>query len=140
VALGKALLAAQSPDRVREIFAAQLEAEGRLASLTENSITSLPELDEDLARVRERGYAEEHGEAVLGRCCMAVTAPFGAHPDTLVGIGVSMDAARFEEAGEVVLRGLQDARDQIAREVLGRAAIGEEASRTELLIGGMTQW
>lgn len=140
VALGKALLAVHPDDRVREIFTDQLNAEGHLAALTEDTITTLDELNENLAQVRRHGYAEEHGEAVVGRCCMAVTAPFGEHPDRTVGIGVSMDAARLHEAHDVVLGGLQEARDQIAREVLGRAAIGEEASRTELLIGGMTQW
>ncbi|HWD64193.1 MAG TPA: IclR family transcriptional regulator [Solirubrobacteraceae bacterium] len=140
VALGKALLATLAPERVPEIFADQLSAEGQLASLTESTITSLEELAEDLDRVRVRGYAEELGEAVAGRCCVAVTVPFDAVSQTTVGIGVSMDAVRHDELRGVVLDGLRDARDQITREVNGRAAIGEEPSRTELMIGGMTQW
>jgi DNA-binding IclR family transcriptional regulator len=140
VALGKALLAVLPSERVREVFAEQLESEGRLAALTENTITTLEELAEDLERTRERGYAEEHGEAVAGRCCMAITAPFGARSRATVGIGVSMDAGRRDELHHVVLSGLREARDQIAREVSGRAAIGEEASRIELMIGGMTNW
>lgn len=140
VALGKALLARLAPERVPEIFARQLQTEGRLAALTEDTITSPEDLMEDLARVRQRGYAEELGEAVGGRCCMAVTAPFDDRSQSAVGIGVSMDASRRDELHDLVLAGLRDARDQISREVLGRAAIGEETSRTELLIGGMTQW
>ena len=140
VALGKALLALQADDRVREIFAPQLEEQGRLTAITERSITGLDDLVSELARVRDVGHAEEHGEAVAGRCCLAVTASLGQIEGRGVGISVSMDEARFHEARDTVLDGLQEARDQIAREVRGRAAVGDNASGAELMIGGMSHW
>jgi DNA-binding IclR family transcriptional regulator len=140
VALGKALLALHTDDRVRRLFARQLEEHGQLTAITENTITRLDDLVSELARVRGVGHAEEHGETVPGRCCIAVTAPFGQLEGRAVGISVSMDEARFEEARPAVLRGLREARDQIAREVRGRAAVGDEASGTDLMIGGMSHW
>lgn len=140
VALGKALLALNTDDRVREIFAPQFERQGKLTAITEKSITGIEDLLSQLARVRAVGHAEEHGEVVAGRCCMAVTAPFGACPERAVGISVSMDEARFREARDSVLNGLGQARDEISREVRGRAAVGDQASSADLMIGGMSPW
>jgi DNA-binding IclR family transcriptional regulator len=140
VALGKALLALDTDDSVRDIFAPQLEQHGQLTAITKNTITELDDLLSQLARVRALGHAEEHGEAVAGRCCMAVTAPFGGLEQRAVGISVSMDEARFQEARDAVLEGLREARDQISREVRGRAAVGDETSGTDLMLGGMSPW
>jgi IclR family pca regulon transcriptional regulator len=140
VALGKALLALETDDRVRDFFTPQLKRQGQLTAITENTITRLDDLVAQLAQVRTLGHAEEHGEAVAGRCCMAMTAPFGALEGRAVAISVSMDEARFEEARDAVLKGLREARDQISREVRGRAAVGDGASGTDLLIGGMSPW
>jgi DNA-binding IclR family transcriptional regulator len=140
VALGKALLALHTDDRVRRLFAPQLEEQGQLTAITENTITRLDDLVSELARVRATGHAEEHGESVPGRCCIAVTAPFGQLEGRAVGISVSMDEGRFHEARDAVLNGLREARDQIAREVRGRAAVGDEASGADLMIGGMSHW
>jgi DNA-binding IclR family transcriptional regulator len=140
VALGKALLALQTDAEVRQIFKPVLERQGRLTPITEYTITGLDDLIDELARVRAAGHAEEHGEAVAGRCCMAVTAPFGQLEARSVAISVSMNESRFVNARDTVLTGLQDARDQIAREVRGRAAVGGEARGTRLMIEGMSQW
>ncbi len=140
VALGKAMLALYDDERVREIFHEQLEEHGQLTAITKETITGLDDLIAELARVRAAGHAEEHGEAVGGRCCVAMTAPFGQLEDRALGISVSMDEARFGAAREGVLKGLEDARDQIAREVRGRAAVGVDTSATELMIGGMSHW
>jgi DNA-binding IclR family transcriptional regulator len=140
VALGKALLALHTDDRVRELFAPQLQDRGALTAITESTITSLEVLVAELARVRHVGHAEEHGEAVAGRCCIAVTAPFGRLEGRALGISVSVDEARFDEAHDTLLNGLRDARDQIVREVRGRAAMGDEASRTDVMIGEMSHW
>jgi len=139
VALGKALLALHTDDTVRNIFAPQLEQHGRLTAITGRTITGLDDLLSELARVRANGHAEEHGEAVAGRCCMAMTAPFGALEGRAVGISVSMDEVRFRDARDSVLQGLRDARDQIAREVRGRAAVGE-GSGASLMAGGVSHW
>lgn len=139
VALGKALLALHTDDTVRNIFAPQLEQHGRLTAITGRTITDLDDLLSELARVRANGHAEEHGEAVAGRCCMAMTAPFGSLEGRAVGISVSMDEVRFRDARDSVLQGLRDARDQIAREVRGRAAVGEGPGAS-LIAGGVSHW
>ena len=137
VALGKALLSVETDDRVRDIFATRLQEEGKLTAITEKTVTGLDDLLAELGRVRARGHSEEHGEVVVGRCCMAVTAPFGALEGRPVAISVSMDEARFHEARDGVLTGLREARDQIAREVRGRAAVGDQPSARDLMIVGM---
>jgi DNA-binding IclR family transcriptional regulator len=138
VALGKALLALKSDDAVAETFAERLAREGQLSALTPKTITTLDELISELARVREQGHAEEHGEAVIGRCCIAATAPFDQHNIASVAISVSMDETRFRETRETMLGALLQARDQVARQARGRAAIGEAPSRTEVVIGGLS--
>jgi DNA-binding IclR family transcriptional regulator len=138
VALGKALLAQQPDEAVRATFAAQLAANGQLSSLTPKTITTIDGVIDELARVRAAGHAEEHGEAVAGRCCLAVTAPFEQQNIECVAISVSMDEARFHEARDAMLTALLDARDQVAREARGRAAIGEAPSRTEVVMGGLS--
>ncbi len=140
VALGKALLALETDDHVRQIFAPQLEEQGRLTAITDKTITGLDALVSQLARVRKLGHAEEHGEAVAGRCCMAVTASLGETEGRAVAISVSMNEARFHEARGMALNGLREAREQISREVRGRAAVGDEESNADLMIGGMSRW
>jgi DNA-binding IclR family transcriptional regulator len=137
VALGKALLAVESDDAVRDVFSAQVGSEGRLRSLTANTITSIESLIAELDRVRDAGHAEEHGEAVAGRCCLAASAPFGEQNIDRVAISVSMDESRFHDARDATLTAILEARDQIAREARGRAAIGERPSRTEVVIAGL---
>lgn len=69
-ASGKALLAAMSDDRVHEI----IERRG-LASRTENSISSEPELFEELAEIRERGFSttdEEFAEGLRAVGCNVI--------------------------------------------------------------------
>jgi len=138
VALGKALLAEKPDAEVRATFADQLNDHGELASLTPKTITSLDELLRDLALVRERGHAEEHGESVRGRCCVAVSAPFGQQSIDNVAISISMDETRFHETRTTLLKALLEARDQVAREARGRAAIGEPPVRTEVVMGGLS--
>jgi DNA-binding IclR family transcriptional regulator len=140
VAMGKALLALHADAEVRRIFASQLEQQGQLTAITEHTITGLDELVSQLARVRAAGHAEEHGEAVPGRCCIAVTAPVGHLEGRGVGISVSMNETRYSKARDTVLNGLQEARDQIAREVRGRVAVGGEASSRRLMQEGMSHW
>jgi DNA-binding IclR family transcriptional regulator len=137
VALGKALLALRTDDEVRATFAGQLAAHGQLSSLTQKPITTVDALIEDLARVRTEGHAEEHGEAVAGRCCVAVTAPFEQHNINSVAVSVSMDETRFHQTCDVMLASLLQARDQVSREARGRAAIGETPSRTEVVMGAV---
>ena len=137
VALGKALLAEKTDAEVRAVFADR-DGHGKLAALTPNTITSLDAFLDDLARVRERGHAEEHGESVRGRCCVAAAAAFHQQGIDNVAISISMDEARFHPDRESILEALRQARDQVAREARGRAAIGEAPSPPEVVMGGLS--
>lgn len=66
-ALGKAMLAHLSDDRVDEI----LDRYG-LSARTENTITDREQLDSQRRRIREQGYALSAGERIPGLGCIAV--------------------------------------------------------------------
>jgi DNA-binding IclR family transcriptional regulator len=64
-ALGKAILAAMAPDRVEQLLGAEV-----LVPSTPSSITDRTELERDLAGIRQRGYAIDDEESMLGVCCV----------------------------------------------------------------------
>lgn len=76
-ALGKAILAALSPNQVDEILDAR-----RMAKLTENTKTSRRSLHKELSLVRGRGYATDHEETEEGLCCVA--APIRNHTGKVI--------------------------------------------------------
>jgi DNA-binding IclR family transcriptional regulator len=63
---GKALLAWRVPEDVTELLDG-----APLAPSTPRTITTLPALQEDLARIRRRGYATDNEEHELGVACVA---------------------------------------------------------------------
>lgn len=78
---GKAMLAYLPDDTVRR-------AAGKLKRFTDNTVRSLAQLQDDLARIRERGYSETSGEyraGVLGYST-AIRSPSG---DVIGAIGVA---------------------------------------------------
>jgi DNA-binding IclR family transcriptional regulator len=84
--LGKALLAAVGDDAVAARF------EGvELEQVTEYTIVDRDELIAELRRTRERGYATDEHEVVLGVCC--VGAPIRDHTGQLIG-GISLSTIR----------------------------------------------
>lgn len=66
-ALGKAILSTMDDGEVRALY-----ADEPLAALTPHSITSMDCLLEQLAAVREKGYAVEREENNENVCCVAV--------------------------------------------------------------------
>ncbi|WP_254533641.1 IclR family transcriptional regulator [Natrinema gelatinilyticum] len=66
-ALGKAILAHFPEERVEEI----LDRYG-LTAETEHTITDRAELEDNLERIREQGYAISSGERIPGLGCIAV--------------------------------------------------------------------
>jgi DNA-binding IclR family transcriptional regulator len=89
--VGKLFLAAENPLRVR----AYATRTG-LAGHTKNSLTQLPALERELAKVRQYGDARDNEELELGVRCMAA----GIYDDqgTLVaGLSISAPALRLEE-------------------------------------------
>jgi DNA-binding IclR family transcriptional regulator len=67
-AVGKAILAGMDSDRL----AGDLAARGGLPTRTPNSINTVPQLLEDLAITRKRGYAIDHEECTEGISCVGV--------------------------------------------------------------------
>jgi DNA-binding IclR family transcriptional regulator len=133
VAIGKALLAAESDNRVRARFAARLGRAEGLDSLTTQTITSIDALLEDLRWTRERGYAEELEEAVAGRCCIGVRLPLDLPELDDVAISVSMDRSRHAADDGTVHESLLAASGAIAREADARLALGERLVRADVL-------
>jgi DNA-binding IclR family transcriptional regulator len=87
--VGKVLLAYSEWEYVVEM----LKDQG-MPELTENTITDLDLLAEELKRVRERGYAYDNEEILIGLCCVA--APIYDPSGTVVAaISFSVPAYRF---------------------------------------------
>ena len=81
-ATGKALLAAAGPESAR----ARLPADGKLPTVTGNSLETTESLEAELEATRQRGYSVEQGEIVLGLCCVGVAIRTPHRADGLIGI------------------------------------------------------
>lgn len=108
-AVGKVLLAALPPDR-----ATALLARTGLPPQTPNSITDPDAFMDEVAAIRERGWATDEGEQELGVRCAAV--PVGGGSAVVAAMSVSGPADRF--AG-VETPGLLDQMARIAAEFAG---------------------
>lgn len=89
--VGKLFLAADDPVRVRA-YATRTGLSGN----TRNSITLLPVLERELARVRQHGIARDNEELELGVRCIAA----GIYDDQgklLAGLSISAPADRLDE-------------------------------------------
>lgn len=69
-AVGKAVLATMPTDEV-----AQLLARTPMSPKTENTITTIESMHEELERIRSRGYSIDDGEQEVGVRCFAVAVP-----------------------------------------------------------------
>lgn len=103
IALGKAMLAHKSRDRVEEI----IDRHG-LEGFTENTINSREELFSELETIRERGFAFDREEKIEGLRCVA--APIVTNGEIAGALSISGPASRFkgkvfeEELPEMVTR------------------------------------
>jgi DNA-binding IclR family transcriptional regulator len=88
-ALGKSMLAFMDDDRVERII-----ADRPLPALTPHSITDPGDLREELAAIRERGYAIDDEERLEGLRCVA--APIRQDGDVLGAISVSAPTSRLK--------------------------------------------
>jgi DNA-binding IclR family transcriptional regulator len=89
--VGKLFLADDEPLRVRA-YATRTGLQGH----TKNSLTQLPALERELAKVRQYGVARDNEELELGVRCMAA----GIHDDQgklVAGLSISAPAERLEE-------------------------------------------
>lgn len=103
ISLGKAMLAHMPRERVEEI----VDVYG-LKSYTEATITSRDDLFDELAEIREQGYAYDREEKITGLRCVA--APITTNEGPIGAISVSGPVGRFnrefyeEELPDVVTR------------------------------------
>ncbi|WP_283139365.1 IclR family transcriptional regulator [Rhizohabitans arisaemae] len=98
---GKVLLA-WAPQAVRDVY---LDSHPT-PKLTPNTITGRRKLDQELATIRERGYAVDHEEYAEGVSCLA--APFLVGGEIVAAFGVSVPTERFRANEKVLLATLID--------------------------------
>ncbi|MGH9840594.1 MAG: IclR family transcriptional regulator [Blastocatellia bacterium] len=91
-ALGKAMMARLPVAEVRSI----LDERGMMTRYTANTITTCAEVEQEFARIRERGYALNEGEMVEASRCVA--APILLRKGEVAGaLSVSGTAARIPD-------------------------------------------
>lgn len=113
--VGKLFLSADEPQKVRA-YAARTG----LAGHTRNSITQLPALERELAKVRQYGVARDNEELELGVRCMAC----GIYDDQnklVAGLSISAPSDRLDESW---LSKLQATTDEISK------ALGHQTHRS----------
>ena len=112
--VGKTLLAYSEWEYIAELF----EDQGMPKS-TSNTITTIDALAEELERVRERGYAYDNEETLVGLCCTAAPI-YNIGGEVVAAVSFSVPAYRFCSRKDEYTETIVDA----AR------CISESASRT----------
>ncbi|MFJ8015897.1 IclR family transcriptional regulator [Streptomyces sp. NPDC096339] len=106
-ALGKALLATHTDEEVRALLPRRLEA------VTEHTVTDRERLIEELALVREQGYAVDREENTLGLRCFGVAIPY--RTPARDAVSCSVPVARLTQGHEQVIKSaLFEARDRLS--------------------------
>ena len=105
--VGKAMLAFAPPERLAAVVAAGL------ARRTPRTVVAPGLLAEELARIRERGVAEEHEESTVGIACVAAPVLDGG-PHAVAAISITgwanrLDTARLAPAVRTAALGLSRA-------------------------------
>jgi DNA-binding IclR family transcriptional regulator len=93
-ATGKTLLARLDP----VVLAERLRGRPRLVALTDRSITDPAELEAELARVRELGYALDDQETTPGVTCVAIAVPGFRTDSEPFAISVTAFSSHMEPA------------------------------------------
>lgn len=108
-ALGKILLAGLPSTELHDLV-----AESGLTRFTPHTIGTFRQLEADLKRVREQGFAVDLQELEVGLGCLAVGIPNHRH-EMVAAIGVSVPIARFDDDRRLELIDLlREAAQQIA--------------------------
>jgi DNA-binding IclR family transcriptional regulator len=93
--LGKALLAELTEGELTGLLPQSL------SPLTENTITSRDKLRDELAVVRERGYAFEHEEGTTGVACVAAVVPYRIPATDALSCSMPADQATDSETRRI---------------------------------------
>ena len=110
--LGKALLAELTETELTGLLPQSL------APLTENTITSRDKLRDELAVVRERGYAFEHEEGTAGVACVAAVVPYRIPASDALSCSMPADQATDSETrriGELLAEVTDDLSQRLRR-------------------------
>jgi DNA-binding IclR family transcriptional regulator len=127
-ALGKAILSQLADEEIVARFSETL------SPMTQRSIATRADLLADLDKTRERGYAIELGESILGRCCIATWVPLAQQSDEYAGVSLSFAGENYEAASDGQLEMLLVTAQRLQREAAARSLIGqlESGSRSDL--------
>jgi DNA-binding IclR family transcriptional regulator len=127
--VGKILLAHSEWEYVAE----RLEDQG-MPALASNSFTpTLEVLTEELERVRERGYAYDHEEILIGLCCVAAPI-YGPGGEVVAAVSFSVPAYRFGPNESNYTAAILDAARRISE---GAGVKLEEYPGYEIQVQGM---
>ena len=97
---GKALLAELTPEQFRELYPRE-----KLEGVTPDSVRTRSQLEEQLAAIRERGYAVNHEESEEGVGSVAVAVPSSARPRVAINIAAPvfrLTDAKVEAFGAIL--------------------------------------
>ena len=112
-ATGKAMLATLDADDLHK----RLAQAGPLQQLTTKSVTSIKELEAELAKTKRRGYALDEEEVIEGVVCVAVAIPRQRRADPLLAVSLTLLKPRATKAMMVNLA-------EELREVTNAIALG----------------
>lgn len=113
--IGKALLAFFPDERVERLFGKR-----EFEAYTEKTIVTRNALEEELARIRERGWAVDDEERTLGMRCIAAPI-FNAHGEAVAGLSVSGPSVRVTPARDAEFGALvKKTADAVTRATGGR--------------------
>lgn len=109
--VGKVLLAARDPEEVRALF-----GDEPLKQMTSNTIADVDALQEELVRVRARGYALDLAEAVPDVSCVA--APIrDRYGSAVAAMSLPMPTYRFESKRQLAVEELLKATATVSEEL-----------------------
>ena len=112
-ATGKAMLATLDADDLHE----RLSRAGPLPRLTPKSVTSVRQLEAELAKIKRRGYALDEEEVIEGVVCVSIAIPRQRRADPLLAVSLTLLKPRATKPTIVKLA-------QELREVTNAIALG----------------
>lgn len=121
-AFGKILLAGMDPERRRTYLARH-----GMPSMTDQTLRTIPELEDALLRISENGIATEREEFILGASCLG--APVMNAAGQIVGsVAVSMETEDFDRRGAKIASLLRDTADRVGRALRATSVLPNRSS------------
>lgn len=113
-AMGKNFLAYQSSQQVNAYWQAE---QSHICALTDHTITQLPQMQQELAKIRTQGFAIDNEENEIGVTCIAF--PIFDHQNRVkYGVSIALSTARLKQMDESrLLAKLKTAANEISTEL-----------------------